>query len=70
VAFAAETLGFWMFLLVAAAMLALAVFDLAEVLHQLDRSEEGIAAIAALVAVLHLGAGRGSARLRSSPAAP
>jgi hypothetical protein len=54
----------WVFLLVAAAMIGFAVFDIAEVFHQIDRSEGGIAALAGLVAVLHLGAGLGSAQLR------
>jgi hypothetical protein len=56
-------------LLVAAAMLAFAIFDIAEVFHQIDRSEGGIAAIAALVAVLHLAAGVSSAQLGRQPAA-
>ena len=37
-------------------MLAFAVFDLAEVAHKIEESEAGIAAIATLVAVLHLAA--------------
>jgi hypothetical protein len=54
----------WLLLVVAVAMLAFAVFDVAEVFHQIDRSEGGIAALAGLVAALHLAAGLGSARLR------
>ena len=56
-------------LVVAAAMLAFAVFDIAEVFHQVDRDEAGIAVLAGFVAVLHLGAGIGSAQLRHEPAA-
>lgn len=41
---------------VGAAMLAFAVFDIAEVAHKIEESEGGIAAVAALVAVLHLAA--------------
>jgi len=54
----------WMLLLVAAAMLGFAVFDVAEVFHQVDRSEGGIALVAALVAILHLASGFFSAQLR------
>jgi Flp pilus assembly protein TadB len=50
----------WMLALVAAAMLAFAIFDIAEVFHQIDRSEAGIAVIATAVAVLHLAAARAS----------
>jgi hypothetical protein len=59
----------WIFLLVAAAMIAFAVFDIAEVFHQVDRSEGGIAALAGLVAALHLAAGLGSSQLRRQPTA-
>jgi hypothetical protein len=59
----------WFLLLVAAVMLAFAVFDVAEVFHQVDRDEAGIAVLAGFVAALHLGAGLGSARLRREPAA-
>jgi hypothetical protein len=37
-------------------MLAFAVLDVREVFHQIDESNEGIAALAALVAVLHASA--------------
>jgi hypothetical protein len=60
----------WLLLLVAAAMLAFAAFDIAEVFHQVDRDEAGIAVLAGFVAALHLGAGLGSAQLRREPAAP
>jgi hypothetical protein len=50
----------WMLTLVALALLAFAVFDIAEVFHQIDRSEAGIAVIAAAVAFLHLAAARAS----------
>lgn len=59
----------WIFLVVSAAMIAFAVFDIAEVFHQVDRDEGGIAALAGLVAVLHLAAALGSAQLRREPAA-
>ena len=48
------------------AMLAFAVLDVAEVVHQLDTSRAGLAIIAAIVAVLHLGAsGTSGAMLRA-----
>jgi hypothetical protein len=50
----------WMLILVAVAMVAYAVFDISEVFDQVDRSEAGIAVIAAAVAVLHLAAARAS----------
>lgn len=57
----------WLFLLVAAAMIGFAVFDIAEVFHQVDRDEAGIAVLAGVVAVLHLAAGFGSAQLWRQP---
>lgn len=42
--------------LVALAMLAFAVFDIAEIGHQIEESEAGLVVIAALVAGLHLSA--------------
>lgn len=60
----------WIFTLVALAMIAFAVFDIAEILHQLDRDEGWIAALAGLVAVLHLAAAVGSAQLRRGPVTP
>jgi di/tricarboxylate transporter len=49
------------------AMLAFAVLDVAEVVHQLDASRAGLAIIAAIVAGLHLGAaGTSGAMLRTS----
>lgn len=42
--------------LVALAMLAFAVFDIAEIGHQIEESEAGLVVIAALVAGLHLAA--------------
>ena len=45
-----------MFLAVIAFGVVFAVFDVREVLHQLDESREGVAVIAALVALLHVGA--------------
>ena len=44
------------FVAVAVAAAAFVVLDVAEVAHQLDRSEGGLAALAVLVAVVHLGA--------------
>ncbi len=43
-------------LLVALVMLAFAVFDLAEIGHQVEESEAGLVIVAGLVAVLHLAA--------------
>jgi hypothetical protein len=60
----------WIFILVALAMLAFAIFDIAEVFHQVDRGQGGIAALAGLVAAFHLAAGIGSAQLRREPSAP
>lgn len=57
----------WLLLVVAAAMLAFALFDIAEVFHQVDRDQAGIAVLATFVAVLHLAAGLGSAQLRRQP---
>jgi hypothetical protein len=54
----------WLLLVVAGAMLGFAVFDVAEVFHQIDRDEAGIAVLAAFIAVLHLAASLGSAGLR------
>ena len=49
------------------AMLAFAVLDVAEVVHQLDTSRAGLAIIAAIVAALHLGAaGTSGVMLRTS----
>jgi hypothetical protein len=59
----------WLLLLVSASMLAFAAFDIAEVIRKLDRDEGGIAAIAGLVAVLHLAASLGSAQLRGDGSA-
>ena len=42
--------------LIALAMLAFAVFDIAEIGHQIEESDAGLVAIAALVAGLHLAA--------------
>jgi hypothetical protein len=42
--------------LVAAAMIAFAALDVREVAHQIDESRSGVAALAALVAALHLAA--------------
>lgn len=42
--------------LIALVMLAFAVFDLAEVGHQIEESEAGLVVVAGLVAVLHLAA--------------
>jgi hypothetical protein len=49
-------------------MLGFAVFDIAEIFHQVDRKEAGIALLAGFVAVLHLTAGLGSAQLRREAA--
>jgi hypothetical protein len=57
----------WLLLAVATAMLAFAVFDIAEVFHQVDRDEAGIAVLAGFVAALHLAAALGSAQLRNQP---
>jgi hypothetical protein len=52
---------------VALTMLAFAVLDVAEVLHQLDESRAGVAVIAVIVAALHLAAaGTAGAMLRTS----
>jgi hypothetical protein len=72
----ALALGVWLALggstllvLVTLAMLAFAVLDLREVVHQLNENREGIAAIAAVVAVLHLGAvALAGSSLRAAPA--
>lgn len=58
----------WIFALVAAALAAFAILDIAEAFRQVDRSEGGIAALAALVAVLHLAAGLFSVQLGRRPA--
>jgi DMSO/TMAO reductase YedYZ heme-binding membrane subunit len=53
--------------IVIVAMLAFAVLDVAEVVHQLDTSRAGLAIMAAIVAALHLGAaGTSGAMLRTS----
>jgi hypothetical protein len=44
-------------------MLAFAALDVRELLHQLDASRGGLAAVAAVVAALHLGAAAGAAAL-------
>jgi asparagine N-glycosylation enzyme membrane subunit Stt3 len=55
--------------IVIAAMLAFAVLDIAEVVHQLDTSRAGLAILAAIVAALHLAAaGTSGAMLRTSEA--
>jgi hypothetical protein len=46
----------WLFGLVAVAMLAFAALDVREVVHQLDISKDGLAALAGVVAALHLAA--------------
>jgi hypothetical protein len=58
----------WILLVVAAAMLTFAIFDVAEIFHQIDRSEGGIAALAAVVAALHLASGYFAAQLRGATA--
>jgi hypothetical protein len=52
--------------LIGVAMLAFAVLDIREPIHQLDEDESGLALLAALVAALHLAAGGLAWRLESS----
>jgi hypothetical protein len=59
---------FFALVAVALAMIAFAALDIAEVFHQIDESKGGIAALAGLVALLHLGAGFLAARLGRRPA--
>lgn len=49
-------------LVVAVAMAVFAVFDVREVLHQIDESKAGLALLAAFVAAMHLGASAIAAR--------
>lgn len=51
---------------IAIAMLAFAILDIREVIQKLDEDETGIAALAGLVAALHLAAGGLAWRLESS----
>jgi hypothetical protein len=53
-------------LLVAAFALVSLIFDVREVVHQIDESRLVIAAVAALVAVLHVGVAGGALLARSS----
>ena len=52
--------------LIGIAMLAFAVLDIREVVHQLDEDETGLALLAGLVALLHLAAAGLAWRLQSS----
>jgi hypothetical protein len=56
--------------LVAAAMVALAVLDVREVVHQLDEDNGGLAVLAGVVAVLHLAAAALGASMGGGPGAP
>jgi hypothetical protein len=51
--------------LIAVAIAVFAAFDIREVFHQLDESKAGLAALAVLVAVLHLAAAATAVRARS-----
>jgi hypothetical protein len=46
----------WALIVAASSMLVFAVFDVREALHQFDESNQGIAVVALLVALLHAGA--------------
>jgi Flp pilus assembly protein TadB len=50
---------------IAVAMLAFAALDIRELFHQADIDEDGLAVLAAAVAVLHLGAAAVAATMRS-----
>jgi hypothetical protein len=47
----------WLLIVTAFAMIAFAVLDLREVIHQLDESNDGLASLAGAVAALHVAAG-------------
>jgi hypothetical protein len=45
-----------LFALIAIALIALAALDIREVFHQVDKAKSGLAALASIVAILHLSA--------------
>jgi Flp pilus assembly protein TadB len=59
----------WVLALVVVAMLAFAVLDVREVVHQLDEDNGGLALLAGVVAALHLGAAAVALALARGPGA-